>query len=73
MSAENAHTVWRIEPLHAPTKDEAEHEERAKEDGRGREGDRQTERHKGILLGTTDMQGIAALQKHLCPYGEKTT
>lgn len=71
MSAENAHTVWRIELLHAPTKDEAEHEEREKEDGRGREGDRRTGGHKGIFLGTTDMLGIAALQEHLCPYGEK--
>jgi len=37
VSAENTHTVWRIELLYAPTKDEAEHEEGEKVDGRVRE------------------------------------
>lgn len=69
MSAENAHTVWRIELLHAPTKEQAEHEEEEeKEDGRTREGDNQTGGHKGLLSGTTDMLGIAAWQEHSLPY-----
>lgn len=54
--------------LHAPTKEQAEHKEEKKEDGRTRGDDNQTGGHKGLLSGTTDVLGIAAWQELLRPY-----